>query len=120
MVLLGLGWGMLEAVDPEQGMSGLVGRAMPRRAPNVLELDMGDGVVLYDDASSLVHHLNPSASFVWHLVDGDATLDQLVIEISEELELESPAVLDLVRRAITELEALGLIEMTEAAALERR
>ena len=33
----------------------------PRKRADVLELDMGDGVVLYDSSSRLVHHLNPSA-----------------------------------------------------------
>src|SRR3989304_5956242 len=49
----------------------------PAKRANVLELDMGDGLILYNHDSSLVHHLNPSAALLWQLCDGDASVARL-------------------------------------------
>jgi PqqD family protein of HPr-rel-A system len=76
----------------------------------VLALDLGDGVILYNHDSSLVHHLNQSASIVWHLCDGDADGPQLATEIAEEFELDPAEVAAHVEDVIQELDALGLIE----------
>jgi len=84
--------------------------ALPRKRMEVLELDMGDGVILYDHSSSLVHHLNPSASLVWHLCDGGVGEADLAAEISEELGLDRIEVTEHVRALIRELFMLGLVE----------
>ena len=46
----------------------------PSKCAEVLELDVGDGLILYNHDSSLVHHLNPSAALVWQLCDGEASV----------------------------------------------
>lgn len=83
---------------------------LPRKRGDVLALDMGDGVILYNHDSSLVHHLNQSASIVWHLCDGDADGSQLATEIAEEYGLDRAEVGAHVEDMIQELDALGLIE----------
>ena len=83
---------------------------LPRKRGDVLALDMGDGVILYNHDSSLVHHLNQSASLVWHLCDGDADGSQLAGEIAEEYGLDRAEVGAHVEDMIQELDALGLIE----------
>ena len=83
---------------------------LPRKRADVLELDMGDGVILYDDGSRLVHHLSPSASIVWHVCDGTADEAELAAEIAEELGLDRAEVAEHVRGALEELFALGLVE----------
>jgi PqqD family protein of HPr-rel-A system len=97
------------------GTIAVAGSYRPRKHPDVLELDMGDGVVLYDGRSRLVHHLNPSASAIWHLVDGEAAVDQLASEISEELSLDRGEVEEQLSGLVAELDALGLVEDTEGA-----
>lgn len=82
----------------------------PRKRADVLELDMEDGVILYDSDASLVHHLNPSASVVWHLSEGDATVQQLATEITDEYRLDMGEVEVHVTSVVSELAALGLIE----------
>lgn len=89
---------------------------VPRKRAQVLELDLGDGVVVYDDESSLVHHLNPSASVVWQLCRGEVSVRTLSAEIAEELRLEFPQVLAEVRGLIAELDALGLVEDARGSA----
>lgn len=82
----------------------------PRRRPDVLELDMGDGAILYDDDTSLVHHLNPSATLIWHLCDGSGSAEELARDIAEEYGLDRRTVTGQVMAVIGELDALGLVE----------
>lgn len=89
---------------------------LPQKKAGVLELDMGDGVILYDDASSLVHHLSPSASVIWQLCRGDASVGTLAGEIAEELHQDLDRVRVEVSALLAELDALGLVE--DASAVE--
>jgi hypothetical protein len=82
----------------------------PRKRVDVLELDMGDGIVLYDPESRLVHHLNPSASLLWNLSDGDTSVEQLARETSEELHLELSEVREQFVGLVAEMGALGLLD----------
>jgi PqqD family protein of HPr-rel-A system len=81
----------------------------PGKAAEVLELDMGDGVILYNHDSSLVHHLNPSAALLWKLCDGEATVKELAGEIAEEYDLERDTVLGEISGVIAEFDALNLV-----------
>jgi uncharacterized metal-binding protein len=81
----------------------------PAKVSDVLELDMGDGLILFNHDSSLVHHLNPSAALVWQLCDGVASVGQLAKEIAEEYELVRRDVLDQVAAVIAEFDALDLV-----------
>jgi PqqD family protein of HPr-rel-A system len=82
----------------------------PAKSAEVLELDMGDGLILYNHDSSLVHHLNPSAALVWQLCDGEASVGQLATEIAEEYGLQSDEVVEQISAVIAEFDALDLVE----------
>jgi pyrroloquinoline quinone biosynthesis protein D len=86
------------------------GTYRPGKCAEVLELDMGDGLILYNHDSSLVHHLNPSAALVWQLCDGEATVDRLAAEIADEYTLDAREVLGQVSAVIAEFDALDLVE----------
>jgi hypothetical protein len=88
----------------------------PRRRTDVLELDMGDGFILYNHDSSLVHHLNPTAALVWQLCDGNATVARLAEEIALEYGLTVENVLMQLVTLVAELDALGLLEDAGPAA----
>jgi PqqD family protein of HPr-rel-A system len=83
---------------------------LPGKAAEVLELDMGDGVILYNHDSSLVHHLNPSAALLWKLCDGEATVKELAGEIAEEYGLVPDVVLEEISGVIAEFDALDLVQ----------
>jgi len=98
---------------------------VPRQRPALLELDMDDGVILYDDASSLVHHLSPSASVLWQLCRGEATVGELSADIAHVYGLEGSGVEAQLTAAVAEFDALGLVEdlrgtFPEQAAAPRR
>ena len=82
----------------------------PRKCSVVLELDMGDGFILYNHDSSLVHHLNPTAAVVWQVLDGSATVDRLAEEIADEYGVPVENVAMQVTSLIAELDAMGLVE----------
>lgn len=86
----------------------------PRHAANVVELDMGDGIILYDNAAKRVHHLSLPASIIWRLCDGRATVEELARQIAVELSGEFDRVFADVESAVAELIALGLV--TDASA----
>jgi hypothetical protein len=81
----------------------------PRKAVEVLELDMGDGVILYSHHSRLVHHLNPSAALLWRLCEGKATVKDLAVTIAKEYDLAPDVVLDEISGVIAEFDALNLV-----------
>lgn len=83
---------------------------IPIKRAEILELDMGDGFIVYNHESNLVHHLNPSASIMWQLCDGDVTVGDLALEIAEEYQLDQERVRHEVAGLIGELDTLGLVE----------
>ena len=83
---------------------------VPRKAADVLELDMEDGLIVYNHDSSLVHHLNPSAALVWRICDGEASVTQLSAEVAEEYSLVRQNVQRDLQGLVAELDALGLVE----------
>ena len=82
----------------------------PRQSADVLALDMGDGLVLFNRGSSVVHHLNPSAALVWHLCNGTGTVVELSADIAAEYGREPAGVESEVKHLVAEFEALGLVE----------
>ena len=83
---------------------------VPIKRAEILELDMGDGFIVYNHESNLVHHLNPSASIMWQLCDGEARVEDLAHEIAEEYQLDVGRVRQEVSGLIGELDTLGLVE----------
>lgn len=108
---------MSEQVAHDQGdASGTAGNLevgpdyVPRKAADVLELDMEDGLIVYNHDSSLVHHLNPSAAIVWRICDGEASVAQLSDEVANEYSLVGHNVQAELQSLVAELDALGLVE----------
>ncbi len=82
----------------------------PRRREGVLDIDMGDGFILFDESSSLVHHLNPSATLIWQLCDGTGTVADLAGDIAAEYGLDEPTIRSQVAEVIAEFDALELVQ----------
>ncbi len=87
---------------------------VPRKKADILELDMGDGFIIYNHDSSLVHHLNPSASLIWQLCDGEATVAELAQDIADEYNLDPERMRQEVAGLVGELDTLGLLEDARA------
>lgn len=81
----------------------------PRPHPSVETAFLAPEAVLWDGRHHEVHHLNPSASAVWLLIDGELTADQIARELSDLFDAEYDVVRPDVDEAIAEFVRRGLL-----------
>jgi PqqD family protein of HPr-rel-A system len=75
-----------------------VTRPKTRTDLTVVELD-GEAVI-YDEQTADLHHLNPTATIVFGLCDGTATMAEMATDISEAFGVPAPEVETQVRSLI--------------------
>lgn len=102
------------SVPADDAREGLPAAYIPRRRGDVLELDLGDGLIIYDRDASLVHHLNPSAALVWRLCEGESSVGELVEDLVDVLGLSLDEVNAQVPELLRELDELALTEDASA------
>ena len=71
--------------------------------------------VLFDDRHGEIHHLNPSASAVWLLLDGELSVDEVAGELSEIFPVPFDQLRGDVVAAVDDFRARGLLDGTPAA-----
>jgi hypothetical protein len=98
----------------DDAREGLPPAYIPRRRGDVLELDLGDGLIIYDRDASLVHHLNPSAALVWRMCEGESSVGELVEDLVDVLGLSLDEVNAQVPELLRELDELALTEDASA------
>lgn len=69
---------------------------VPRPKEGVLFRELDDGCVLYDPEREKVHSLNVTAGFIWCLMDGERSLQ----DIADAVRLASPASASIVLRDV--------------------
>lgn len=74
----------------------------------VVELD-GEAVI-YDEKTTELHHLNPTATIVFGLCDGTATMRDMATDISGVFGVPAPDVEAQVRTLIRQLRKVDLLE----------
>lgn len=74
----------------------------------VVELD-GEAVI-YDEETTELHHLNPTATIVFGLCDGTATMREMAVDISEVFSVPLPDVEAQVRTLIRQFRKVDLLE----------
>jgi PqqD family protein of HPr-rel-A system len=89
------------------------GNDMPTMRPRIrsgLAVEELDGeALIYDEESGQLHHLNPTATLVFTLCDGNATVREMTTDISELYEMPPDEVEPQVRTLIREFRTAGLI-----------
>src|SRR6478672_11447682 len=90
----------------------------PARAASVYSVEIDGELVLLDEHEDRLHHLNPTASLLWSCFDGEARVQDVARDISDELGLSYELVLADAVRVVCELGAEGLLD--GVAADERR
>jgi len=85
----------------------------PRPHPSVETAFLAPEAVLYDMRHHQVHHLNPSASAVWLLIDGVASAAEIATELSEIFSAPYDVVRADVATAIDDFHARGLLDAGE-------
>ena len=73
------------------------GTHIPQRTEGLLERDLGDAIVVMAETGELLHTLEGSALFIWKLIDGKNSTNDILACLMEEYEVEAP-------RALADLE----------------
>jgi PqqD family protein of HPr-rel-A system len=79
----------------------------------VVELD-GEAVI-YDEASGELHHLNPSATLIFDLLDGTATMRELAGDVADAFGLPAEEVESQIRILVRRFRTLGLLDEATAS-----
>jgi len=83
--------------------------SVPRPKEAVLFRELADGCVLYDPETEKVHSLNLTAGFIWCLIDGARSLEDVADEIASATGADRAVVLRDVLDAAGEFARQGLI-----------
>lgn len=67
-------------------------------------------ILILDLESNQIHQLNPSASFIWGLCDGDVSIDQLAEIYAEHFEVEPETARADVKQVTNQLCEMGLLK----------
>ena len=81
----------------------------PRRADEIEINPVEDGLVVYDPRRDRVHHLNPTASVVLELCNGEIDLDEIVSLVQAAYDLDEPPERE-VGDCLRQLRDEGLVE----------
>lgn len=82
----------------------------PKRRIDLINEDVEDESVIYDPKNHNVHHLNPMASIIWELCDGNHTPQEISEEIVDVLEGDPAQVEGDVTKTLGEFQEKGLLE----------
>ncbi len=63
-------------------------RSRPRRKPGLRTRTLDGRLAIYENDTDTVHLLNNTGAFVWSLLDGEHTIDDLQIEIRKRFPVE--------------------------------
>lgn len=81
-----------------------------QRTPGVEEAPLQGELMLFDPGTSKFFVLNRTMSFVWRRCDGAHTVESMVRDLPAEFQDVDPAAAEEdLRRAVAELDSLGLV-----------
>ena len=82
----------------------------PLRRADIFERSLTDEAVLYDPVDSVMHTLNPVATVIWKLCDGNHTPEDIAREICERYDAGSDKVVKDVQDTIEQLQTKKLLQ----------
>ena len=86
----------------------------PLRRADVTTRDLDSETLILDRKHEEVHHLNPSASYVWQCCDGRMTVGEIAASMAQAFDVELEDAERDVANLIARLVALHLLESGEA------
>lgn len=81
----------------------------PAPHPSVETAFLAPEAVLFDDRHGEIHHLNPSASAVWLLIDGEVSIETIVADLSEIFGVPEADLLPDVETIVADFRSRGLL-----------
>jgi PqqD family protein of HPr-rel-A system len=85
----------------------------PRVREDLTVVELDGEAVIYDDRNGDLHRLNQTATLVFSLLDGSATVEELARDISKAYGMEDEEVIAQVRELAAKLAASHLLKGTE-------
>jgi len=85
----------------------------PRIRDDLTVVELDGEAVIYDEVSGDFHRLNPTATLVFSLLDGSATLEELARDLSKAYAMKDEDVIAQVRELASQLAASHLLVGTE-------
>lgn len=86
--------------------------AMPRRSASVSSIDIDGDRLLLEPVTNRIHQLDRLGSLVWSVLDGDATLGELVDDFADAFSTPRDVVEEDLTRLVSELARYGLLDGT--------
>jgi len=88
-----------------------VAASRPRvRRSGLTTVELDGEAVIYDDSSGELHHLNPTATIVFGLLDGTATIRELSSDIAEAFGMPPEEIEPQLRSLLRRFRKAGLLE----------
>ena len=89
--------------------------ARPRVRPDLTIVELDGEAVVYDEETTDLHHLNPTATVVLALCDGESTLKEISTDISEAFGAPIEEVEPQVRKVIRSFRKVKLLVPSASA-----
>jgi len=88
-----------------------VAASRPRvRRSGLTTVELDGEAVIYDDSSGELHHLNPTATIVFGLLDGTATIRELSSDIAKAFGMPPEEIEPQLRSLLRRFRKAGLLE----------
>jgi len=81
----------------------------PVHCANTVLQEVGDELLVLDRETNRLHHLNPTASWIYRRCDGRSSVEDLIDALIERFAIERETVERDLLRTLAELGTLGLI-----------
>ena len=81
----------------------------PTKIEGLVLTEVGDESIVYDSREGKVHVLNGTGAFIWRLLDGSKTVEDVSAELADQYETDRNNALMDVWEFINNLKKMGLI-----------
>jgi PqqD family protein of HPr-rel-A system len=88
----------------------VVALVKPKTRTGITIVELDDEAVIYVEENGELHHLNPTATIVFGLCDGSATMKEISTDISEAFNVPLKDVEGQVRTLVRQFQKAGLLE----------
>lgn len=83
-----------------------------RRRSGVLERDVDEEKILFDQEDNQIHQLNSTAAFIWELCDGNRSIEDIANMVADNFDVSFSVALTDVKAVLTEFQKRRLVEVT--------
>ena len=82
----------------------------PRARADLTVVELDGEAVIYDERSGELHHLNGSATLIFGLLDGTATVRELAADVAAAFGVPAGEVASQIRALLRQFRSLGLLD----------